>query len=157
MSERRGRARGRRVKQERTSASPEAAIWQLRNPYSPLELLSEDQIEAIHQASLRILAEQGIRFLSGEARDILRTAGAEVDAQTERVKFDPALVEASLRTAPSVVKLYARNSAHNIRMGEDFICFAAVGGPPHCIDLERGRRAGSMPDFADFMRLSQAF
>ena len=157
MSERRGRGRARRTRRERTAAPPEATVWQLRNPYSPLQLLSEDQVEAIHAASLRILAEHGVRFLSKEARDLLRAAGAEVDAKTQRVRFDPALVDASLRTAPPVVKLYARNPMHDIRMGEDLICFAAVGGPPHCTDLERGRRAGSLPDFADFMRLTQSF
>ena len=157
MSERRGGGRARRAKRERLLASPQAAVWQLRNPYPHVELLSSDQIEAIHNASLRILAEQGVRILNHEARDILRAAGAEVDSQTLHVRFDPTLLEESLSRAPSVVKLHARNPAHNIEVGKDLICFAAVGGPPHCTDLERGRRAGTLADFRDFMRLSQSF
>jgi len=92
-----------------------------------------------------------------EARDILRGAGAEVDTTTLSVRFDAAPIEEAIAAAPSLVKLPARNPAHNIEMGEDRICFAAVGGPPHCTDLERGRRAGTLADFDDFMRLTQAF
>jgi trimethylamine--corrinoid protein Co-methyltransferase len=32
------------------------------NPYRPIEILSEDQVEAIHEASLRILEEMGLEF-----------------------------------------------------------------------------------------------
>ena len=45
---------------------------QPRNPYSPFEIASADQIEEIHQASLRILRELGIAFLDDEALDILK-------------------------------------------------------------------------------------
>jgi trimethylamine--corrinoid protein Co-methyltransferase len=120
-------------------------------------VLSVDQVEAIHLASLRILEHYGVRMLLQEARDILRSAGAEVDPSTLRVRFDAALIEEALATVPSLVRLRARNPAHDIEMGEDRICFAAVGGPPHCTDLERGRRAGTLADFGDFMRLTQAF
>ena len=35
--------------------------------------------------------------------------------------------------------------------------FAPVAGPPSVSDLERGKRTGSIADFRDFVRLSQAF
>jgi len=38
---------------------------------------------------------------------------------------------------------------------EDCVCFAPVGGPPHCTDLVRGRRTGTLDDYRDFMRLIQ--
>jgi len=80
-----------------------------------------------------------------------------VDASTLRVRFDAALIEESIASAPSLVTLHARNPAHTVAMGQDRICFTSVGGPPHCTDLERGRRAGTLADFCDFMRLDQAF
>jgi trimethylamine:corrinoid methyltransferase-like protein len=42
---------------QRRDASALAQLpWRVpRNPYRPLEVLSEDQVEAIHDASLRIL------------------------------------------------------------------------------------------------------
>jgi len=47
----------------------------LENPFPPIALLTDDQIEAIHQASLTILSEMGIEFMSAEARRILSTTG----------------------------------------------------------------------------------
>jgi len=39
--------------------------WQsLTNPYAPMEVLSADQLEAIHLTSLRILEEFGIELMS---------------------------------------------------------------------------------------------
>ena len=36
----------------------------MRNPHPPVQVLSEDQIETIHQASLRVLRDIGMKVLS---------------------------------------------------------------------------------------------
>ena len=74
---------------------------QPRNPYSPFEIASADQIEAIHLGSLRILRELGIAFLDDEALDILKKHGAEVDRSSQMVKFSPELIEEYIAKAPS--------------------------------------------------------
>ena len=56
------------VARRRPRRSKDAGIQQLpwrpcRNPYRPVEVLTEEQVEAIHDASLRILEEQGMEFL----------------------------------------------------------------------------------------------
>ena len=51
----------------------------LVNPFRPVEILSADQVEAIHRASLRILAEIGMEVLGDRALDAFRNAGARVD------------------------------------------------------------------------------
>ena len=49
--------------QSRTNAGIQQESWkQPRNFYSPFEIASADQIEALHESSLRILAELGIAF-----------------------------------------------------------------------------------------------
>ena len=52
---------------------------QYRNPYRPIEVLTEEQLEAVHLASLKILEDFGMEFLDAGARDRLRAAGARVD------------------------------------------------------------------------------
>ncbi|MBT6825043.1 MAG: hypothetical protein HOA60_02800 [Rhodospirillales bacterium] len=47
----------RREKQERSAGLAQMPFRPLKNPYSPIEILSQDQVEAIHHASLRILKE----------------------------------------------------------------------------------------------------
>ncbi len=134
-----------------------ARYRQLRNPFAPVEIFSADQIEAIHETALKILEEIGLKVLSDEARGIYRAAGASVDEGEKLVRFDRGLIEASMGTAPPQVTLHARNPARNATLGANHVAFAMVGGPPHVSDLERGRRAGTLADFEDLMRLGQAF
>jgi len=54
----------------------------LRNAFPPLAPLSLDQIEAIHDASLRILEEIGIEFQGAAAVALLRKAGCSIEAET---------------------------------------------------------------------------
>ena len=55
-----------------------------RNPYPPFEIASSDQIEALHEASLEVLRDIGMKVTEGRARDLLARLGAEVDADKER-------------------------------------------------------------------------
>jgi len=155
----RGRkTRGAGARRRAASGTPGAFPWrQLRNPYPPIEVLTEDQVETIHQASLKVLEELGLRILFDEARELLRAAGAEVEEGSRRVRFDRGLVMEAIAKAPSTVKLHARDPGHNVEVGGDKLAFLTVGGPPNASDLERGRRAGSLADFADFTRLAQHF
>ena len=125
----------------------------LINPFRPVEILSEDQIETIHRASLRILAEIGMEVLGDRAIDLLVRAGAEVDRDSRRVRLDPGLVEETIRTAPSAFRVHARNPARSIDIGGRNLVFTSVGGPAFVTDLDRGRRPGNEADFHDYVRV----
>jgi len=152
MTSRRGRGRDRSGRRGLAQLP-----WrQVQNPYRPIEVLEPEQVEAIHDASLRVLEEIGIDFLLDEARDILARAGAEVTSGTERVRFDRALVEESIARAPSQFTLHARDPARNLTMGANHLNFCAIASAPNVSDLERGRRPGNFSDFCDLVRLGQA-
>lgn len=130
--------------------------WQ--QPQHTLEfsrIVSDDQIEAIHLQSLKVLEDIGMDILLPEARDILAKAGARVDG--ERVRIGREIVgEAIGRTVPEFT-FHARNPAHDLRIGGKWIAFAPVGGPPNCSDLDRGRRPGTLEDAGNFVKLCQFF
>jgi trimethylamine--corrinoid protein Co-methyltransferase len=148
----------RRGRQRRESSALTQLPWRaLRNPYAPVRVLSEDQLAAIHDASMRILEEIGMDFLHPEARAILAAAGAEVEAGAERVRFDRGLIEEALSHAPASFKLHARNPAHDLMIGGNHINFATVASAPNVSDLVRGRRDGNYEDYCDLIRLAQAF
>ena len=149
--------RGRERRRVRSSGPSQLQWRQLCNPYRPIEVLSEDEVAAIHEASLKILEEIGIRILFDDARRLLRKAGADVDEDSLRVRFDRGLVLEAVAKAPQRIKLHAPNPDRCVEVGGNLLAFLTVGGPPHASDLKRGRRAGSLSDFADFMRLSQSF
>ncbi len=149
--------RGRR-RRSRDTDFEQLPFRQLRNPYPPLSVVSEDALEAIHDASLTVLEEIGVNFLLPEARDILASAGAQIDraAGATRVRFDRALVLDAVALAPESFTLHARNPAHSLVVGTDHVNFAAVSSPPNCSDLDGGRRAGTFEDYCRFLKLNQS-
>ena len=121
----------------------------------PSRILSDDQIEAIHRQSMKVLEDIGMDVLLPEARDILQKAGARVSG--ERVRIGRDIIDEALKTPPSEFTFHARNPAHNVQIGGKWITFAPVGGPPNCSDLDRGRRPGTLEDAGNFVKLSQFF
>src|SRR3546814_18867638 len=111
------RATTRRRERRGSSAGKQPPWRRYRNPYRPLEVLSVDQVEAIHEASLRILEEQGIEFLDEQALEILKAAGAEVAAGSQRVRFDRGLVLDSVAKTPSEAPLPARTPTRPLTFG----------------------------------------
>jgi trimethylamine:corrinoid methyltransferase-like protein len=132
--------------------------WQnLKNPLPPIEVLSADQVEAIHGASLCVLAEAGMKVTDREARQFLGAAGAQVDHGEDTVRFDPAMVEAYMAHVPAEFTIRARNPGKGVTVGGNYINFAPVGGPSFVSDLDRGRRAGTLAELNDYKKLIQRF
>jgi trimethylamine--corrinoid protein Co-methyltransferase len=122
-----------------------------------MEILSADQLEAIHLTSLRILEELGMEVMSPRALAVLRSGGAEVDTATGMVRVQRGLVDSALSTAPSSFTVTPRNADRRVIMGGNHINFGLVAGPPNVHDCERGRRPGNFHDYCDFIRLAQYF
>lgn len=112
----------RRGQQRRKQSQPMALAGPgpVRASLDPLRLLSQDRVEAIHNASLRVLQETGIEILSGQARQLFRDAGAKVDETAERTRLAPDLIESSIATCPSDRTLHARSAARNVPLGGHF-------------------------------------
>jgi len=142
-----------------TGGEPERSLRYRRlvNPFEPVRIFSDDEIESMHLAALGILERQGMRVLSPRGRATLAAAGATVDEASGMVRLERGLVAAALASVPAEATLVARNPARSCRVGGRHVVFAPVAGPPSVSDLERGKRTGSIADFRDFVRLSQAF
>jgi trimethylamine--corrinoid protein Co-methyltransferase len=151
---RRKGGRGRRVDGTRV---PQLPWTEVSNPYAPMQVLSADELEAIHLTSLRILEELGMEVMSPRALSVLEAAGAEVDTVARTVRLDRGLVDAALKSAPSSFTLTPRNADRRVIMGGSRIQFGLVAGPPNVHDFVRGRRPGNYQDYCDFIRLAQYF
>jgi trimethylamine--corrinoid protein Co-methyltransferase len=124
------------------------------NHLAPTEVLQPDQVESIHDASLRLLAHTGMRVLEPSARERFGRAGCVI--VDDRVRFDPEMVMETIATAPSTFTLRARNPARTLVIGGRHVVFTAIGGPAFVSDLDRGRRPGTFAEQCDFLRLVQS-
>jgi trimethylamine--corrinoid protein Co-methyltransferase len=129
----------------------------LRNAFKPIEVLSQDQLMAIHEASLKLLEETGIEFMGRAARDIFRKAGAIVEDATGLVRTPRELISEGLKTAPSSFVLTPRNPARRLHIGENHVAFGLVAGPPNIHDGVSGRRSGNHADYVSLIKLAQSF
>lgn len=149
--------RGTRRREARGGSNVRQLPWRrLRNPYRPVEVLSADHIEAIHETSMRVLEELGIEFMHDGALDMLAAAGADVDRATGIVRMDRAMVMELVAKAPSEFTLTPRNPERAVTFGGSHLNFNSVGGPPNASDLDGGRRPGNFHDYRNFIRLMQS-
>ncbi len=119
------------------------------------DILSEENLVRIEAAADRILAETGIEFRDDEvALEHWRRAGARVEGLL--VKFEPGMLREILATAPAEFTQAARNPANSVRIGGRNVVFAPAYGSPFVMDLDRGRRFGTLQDFENFIKLAQA-
>src|SRR5271166_5425562 len=151
---RRPGGRGRRLDETHV---PQLPWTEVGNPYPPMEVLSADQLEAVHLTSLRILEELGIEVMSPRALAVLEAAGAQIDLSKRTARLDRGLLAQLLKSAPSSFILTPRNSGRRVLMGGNRVNFGLVAGPPNVHDLERGRRPGNFRDYCDFIRLAHYF
>jgi trimethylamine---corrinoid protein Co-methyltransferase len=151
MSSDRTRTR-RRERRERDRAEAVARMQQPLHRLPVYDLVDEEGLETLHQASMQILQEIGIDFYDDEALAILKENGADVRGET--VHFDPALIEQFVARAPREFTQLARNPGNNVVIGGEHICFAPVYGPPFVVDRERGRREAKLEDFHNFIKLA---
>ncbi|MGO1120510.1 trimethylamine methyltransferase family protein [Rhodovibrionaceae bacterium A322] len=157
---RRGRTGGgrrRRPDSNQSSSLRPTSYKQLKHPFTPQKVFSEDEVSAIHDTALRVLEELGIKVLLPEAREIFGKAGARLNDENDMVLIGREIVMAALETAPSSIRLRARNPAHEQDYTTGTMMFSAGAGCPNATDLERGRRPGRLSDYEEALKLSQTF
>ena len=79
-------------------------------------------LDNIHQYSLDVLKDCGIRFPSDKALAVFKKHGIRVDGAM--VHFEEKDIQQALQTVPAAFSIEARNPARNIRIGEN-----NYGGP----------------------------
>ena len=122
-----------------------------------LQVLSEDERAQVHERTLDVLANTGLRVDTAWGRQILKDAGAEVDEDTSIVRFPRALVEEALRTAPKEFTLGARRPGWDLRMNGGECTLLVDGEAMFALDRETGeRRLATTNDWLEATRLIDA-
>jgi len=116
--------------------------------------LTKDRVGRIHQSALRILEEVGVHVELPEAVDLFRDAGAAVDPGACRVRIPSRLVERSLQSAPSTVRLYGRDDDGYLALEDAKVHMGTGGAAVRVIDPDTDAiRPGTLADVAKLARL----
>lgn len=119
------------------------------------DILGEESLLRIEETADRILAEIGIEFRDDPVViDHWRRAGARVDGPL--VRFEPGMLREILKTAPRTFTQHARNPANSVEIGGRSVVFSPAYGSPFVMDLDNGRRYGTIEDFRNFVKLAQS-
>ena len=138
----------------RRTTIPQLPFGQVQNPFEPMKVISDEQVEAMHISSLKVLSEIGMDFQLPDAVETLRKAGADIDSDGVRVRFDPAFVEEKLKTVPSSFTLHSRNAQRDLECGGKTTIWASVASTPNVSDRERGRVSGNFADMCNLTKLA---
>ena len=118
-------------------------------------ILSAEQADAIHKASLSVLEKTGVTVQHEAGLELLAAAGASVDQANQRVKMKEELIERCLSTLPSKLILAARNPKKDLYVEHSRLPVARNGGGSDLtLDLDTDeRRPLYEKDLVDYIRL----
>ncbi len=117
-------------------------------------VMTEAEVEAIHSATLRVLAETGIILTHPQGREILHGAGAKIDG--DRVLLPPTLVEEQVAKATTKISLRGRSGDAQV-LGDKSLHWHNLGGARDIYDAGSGsRRKALVKDLQDCTRLLDA-
>ena len=152
-----GRRRTRRADRPTAPTLPPQRPWgQPVMRFTPTQAVTDDELDRIHDVSMRILERVGMEILDPEARSIYREHGCEVDEASMRVRMPREVVERAVACAPAEFTLHARNADHHVLIGGRHLTFGSVCSTPHHLDRDGVRRTGDRSGMRDLLRLAQS-
>jgi trimethylamine--corrinoid protein Co-methyltransferase len=110
------------------------------------QLLTPDQVERVHEASLEILREVGILVRLREAREILARHGCAVDAESELVRFPASAVEECLAACPPTFTFHGRDPQFDRTIPGDGPLMVTGSSAPDVLDPDTGQVRRSRSD-----------
>jgi len=131
------------------------AIKSITNPKLSINILSDEEVLQIHQATLHTIESVGVRFPSQKALSLWREFGAQVDPGTQIVKVNSDIIESALKNAPPAYVLGARTREQACPLDGNHVFLATDGCGVEVIDINTGKRRPScLQDVADIARVA---
>jgi len=112
-------------------------------PAYRLQYATDEQLDALQEATLTILETVGVKFPSEKALAVLDGHGAKVDKSTQIVKFPRELVFRAMKTVPRYFALGARDPKFDLQLADGVTYFTTDGCGVEVVELETGEKRAS--------------
>ena len=119
-----------------------------------LSMFNDSDLQRMHDFSMKLLWENGINFPNERALNIFRKHGFRIDG--EQVKIKESQVRKALETAPSHFIIRGLNGKRNLNLGAGDFGVPGPIGPINVLDLDNGRRLGTLKDVENLVKIYQA-
>jgi trimethylamine--corrinoid protein Co-methyltransferase len=122
-----------------------------------LKVLSDQEIQSIHDATLGVLRDTGVRVRHDEVLKILAASGATVESSSQVARLPEALVMDCVARAGKRYVLYGRDPRRIARFGHGDLVLMSSPGQFGWIDSQSGQlRAATLQDARDAICLGDA-
>ena len=121
-----------------------------------LQLLSSDQLTAIHASSLNVLDSVGIIVEEEHALNILEKAGALVDQRKRTARIPSPLVEEMIKKTPKSLILGAREPGHDLRIEKGSVHTRPASGYTQVLDSQGIFRKATRKDLEDAITVTDS-
>ncbi len=120
-------------------------------------ILSDNELKMIHEASLEVLEKTGLRIDHPKALEMMADAGAKVDFEKKMVYIPERLVSECLKKAPGTFVCAGQDPEYDFTMNFEGTKLRTGGGSIHVMDWESGKqRSLTYEDNANFAKLTDA-
>lgn len=120
----------------------------------PYEILSRDDLDRIHGATIEVLRRHGVKVMEPRALNLFSNAGADVDRKTRMVRIPEELVKEMLKNAPSEFKMYGRDPKYELDYSGNNVYFGVAGFALRVQDLDGKVRPGTLADVGNIARIA---
>ena len=117
----------------------------------------DNEIERVHQQSLQILSEVGIKTSGSVCLELLRRKGAVVDGESHIARLPESLVQTVLASAPKTFTLGAREPSFDFPLPSPFSGYTLDAAATFFQDFSSGeRRLARLEDNHNALRVFDA-
>ena len=109
-------------------------------------LLTPEQVERVHEASLEILENVGLLVRNEKGRDLFARHGCRVDGETQIVIFPPQVVERNRSLTPASFTFRGRDPQYDRTIPQDGPVIVTGSSAPDIIDPVTGHERRSRSD-----------
>lgn len=116
-------------------------------------ILDKSDIDALHEKTLDLMSNYGVRIIGAGAQEILTGAGCELNHETDMVRFPKNLVIDCIDSSPEKFTMCGRNQKNDVEVGGKKVTFTNFSTGVEIVDpYSREKRITTITDIENLVR-----